>query len=367
MTRKALARIAACALIGLGLATWLSPAAAEPWIAVKEGMKCGVCHVNASGGGMRTPYGNIYAQMQLAATRLAEADAKPWTGQLTERVAVGGNLRASATRIDVPDAASQNLFDVDEARLYFLFSPLPGRLDVYLDQRVAPGASTNQEAWVRYWLDGRNWYLKAGKMYLPWGWRLEDDTAFVRTVPGISFATPDTGVEIGWETANWTSQLAVSNGTAGGPELDDGKQASLRVARLFGGWRLGASANLNDTALGERSMQNVFAGWRTGPVGWLAEVDFIRDESSTGVVRQRVALLEANWWMRQGHNLKFTFERLDPDTALDEDEQDRISVVWEYFPIEFLELRVGARMYDGDPAVDVQNRSVYLVQLHGFF
>jgi hypothetical protein len=61
------------------------------------------------------------------------------------------------------------------------------------------------------------------------GWRLEDDTAFVRQVTGISFATPDKGVELGYESEAWTAQLSVTNGTAGGPEQDSGKQVSLRA------------------------------------------------------------------------------------------------------------------------------------------
>jgi len=360
--------VCAIVLVLLGLPGAFRPAHAEPWIAVQSGMKCAACHVNASGGGMRNEYGNSYAQMQLAATQLAAADAERWNGRVNEFVAFGGNLRAGARQIDVPDQDTQQLFELDEGRLYLQFSPVPGRIDVYIDQRVAPGGSMNLEAYGRYWFTDRDWYLKAGRMYLPYGLRLEDDTAFIRTVPGINFTTPDTGIEIGWESARWTAQLAVSNGTAGGPELDTGKQASLRAEHVRGGWRAGASINVNDTDAGTRSMQNVFAGVRTGPIAWLGEVDFIRDDSFAGdALTQQVALLEANWNFRQGHNLKITAEYLEPDTDIDDDEQNRYSVFWEVFPFEFTQVRLGTRWYDGDPEVDTQNRTLVVLQLHGYF
>lgn len=352
----------------LCLSALFTDARAEPWIAVKEGLKCTACHVNPSGGGMRTEYGNLYAQMQLAATQLLAADADRWTGRLNRHVALGGNLRADARHIEIPNQPSQTLFELDEARLYLLFSPVPGRVDVYLDQRVAPGSSLNREAYARYSSESGNWYVKAGQMYLPYGLRLEDDSAFIRRVPGINFTTPDSGVEVGWEDARWSAQLALSNGTAGATEVDNGKQISTRLEYIDSGWRAGVSVNTNDTDAGTRNMQSLFAGLRTGPVAWLAEVDFIRDDSFTrNALTQQAALIEANWSFRQGHNLKVTAELLEPDADADSDERQRYSIYWEYFPFEFTQVRFGTRMHDDNRGVDLQNRTVVVLQLHGFF
>jgi hypothetical protein len=257
---------------------------------------------------------------------------------------------------------------VEEARAYLDVAIIPGRLSVYVDERVAPGTAENMEANVRFWIREAELYVKAGKMYLPFGWRLEDDNAFVRQASGIGMTVPDNGVEVGWERGPLTAQLAISNGTAGGPEDNKGKQGSFRGEYVQAIWRAGASASFNDSELGDMKAFALHAAVRTGPVVWLGEVDYIDNESlGPGGRKQLVSLAEADWLILPGHNLKLTHEFLEPDDDVDEDEQTRTSLVYELSPVEFLQLRVGARIYDGIPQNDLQNRRQYFVQLHGFF
>lgn len=358
----------ACALAALLLSLGCSGrAAAEPYLAVREGLKCLSCHVNPTGGGLRTVFGNAYAQTRLAAERIETGD-EIWTGVINKFLAIGGDFRGSATYTDVPHQASQSAFETQEFRLYAAASVIPERLTLYLDQRVAPGGSQNLEAYARLSFGAGRYYLKAGQLYLPYGLRLEDDSAFIRQAPGINFTTPDNGVELGLETELWTAQLALSNGTAGAAENNSGKQASLRVEQVRERWRAGFSANFNSTDLGDRNMQNIFVGFRTGPIAWLAEADYIDDDSLVGGERQqRAGLLEANWSWRQGQNLKLTTEYFEPDDDIDEDERNRYSLVWEYTPIQFLQSRLGLRINDGIPQNDVQNRRSLFWELHGFF
>jgi len=356
------------AVLTIGLLA-ASTAEAEPYLAVRQGLKCITCHVNPTGGGLRNPYGHVFAQNELAARRIDTGDAQ-WLGQISRVFSIGGDLRARGTVTDLPDADEQDTaFDLDELRAYLDFSVIPDRLSVYVDQHFAPGGSRNLEAYGWLWLgEDRRYYVKAGQMYLPYGLRLEDDMAFIRQVPGINFGTPDNGVELGLEAGPWTAQLAVSNGTAGGPESDDGKQWSLRGEYVRAAWRLGASYNLNDADGGERHLGALFAGLRTGPIAWLAEADYIEDQGlPDDRRRQWVGLLEANWMPRRGHNLKGTVESLDPDTDVDEDERNRYSFVWEYTPIQYLQLRGGVRVYDGIPQNELQNRRFGFIELHAFF
>ena len=340
---------------------------AEPYLAVQSGLRCAMCHVNQTGGGMRTPFGNQFAQTQLAANRWPDG-AAAWNGQLGSYFGAGANLRASATRSDVAGSRQSEPFDLREARVYFSFTPMADRLSFYLDHYLRPGSAQNREAFVRYSAADGSHYLKAGRIYLPFGWRLQDNSAFVRSQSAIDMVGPDRGVELGWDPGPLSLQFAVSNGTFGEPEVDDGKQYSLQAAYLQEAWRVGVAANFNDQDIGDRSVFGIFGGLRTGPVAWLAEVDMIEDRSTPGgKLRSFAWLLEGNWRPRQGHNLKASIEGLDPDRDGGGDLLTRFSAVYEYTPIPFLQLRGGARRYDGPSQLPLQNRREYFIELHGFF
>ena len=371
MTRpgKTISRWSALAALFSCLMSWNVPAAAEPYLAVRQGLACSGCHVNPTGGGMRNLAGNAFAQNQLAARHIDTGETQ-WLGELNRFVALGGDFRGNATYTDFPEGADENLaFDVNELRLYLDARVIPERLSVYVDQRLAPGESRNLEAYALLRLGQSNrWHLKAGKMYLPFGLRLEDDTAFIREVSGINFDTSDNGVEAGFESGPWNAQFAVSNGTAGGAETGSGKQWSLRGEHVASAWRVGASYNFNDADQTERHISALHGGVRTGPVAWLAEVDFVEDRGLPGGgLRRWVGLVEANWMLLRGHNLKATVETIRPDSDLDLEDQDRYSLVYEYFPMQFLQLRGGVRIYEGTEGDDLENRRFGFIELHGYF
>jgi hypothetical protein len=358
--KKVAGWLAAAALLIAG-----AQAQAEPYLAAQMGLKCVQCHVNPTGGGLRSVFGNTFAQTTLAQKRLG-SEEDLWTGQVMKFLAVGGNARADLSWEEIPDQDSTNEFEVEEARVYLDFGVIPNRLSVYLDQRFAPGTSANLEANVRYWIRENAIYVKAGRMYLPFGYRLEDDGAFVRSLSGINMQAPDEGAEIGFESGSWSAQLAVSNGTGGGAEIDSGKQATTRVEFVQSRWRAGASLLYNDTDLGSRTGAAVFGAFNLGPVTLLGEVDYFDDES-IGDGKLMATLAEADWKLVQGHNLKLAYEWLEPNDDIDEDEQTRASVLYEWSPIQFVQLRMGVRVYEGIPQNDIQNRKQAFIQLHGFF
>ena len=191
-------------LFGLSAVLACRPATAEPWLAVKTGLKCMLCHTNPTGGGKRNVFGNIFAQSELARRRIevpelaaTSGDAVPgfsqdfWTGELNRFLSIGGDLRTNYTYTDIPNRDNTSEFDTEEVLLYVDFSVIPGRLSFYIDEQVAPGGADNREAYGLFWMRDNTIYFKAGKMFLPYGLRLEDDTAFVRRVPGINYETPD--------------------------------------------------------------------------------------------------------------------------------------------------------------------------------
>ena len=86
-----------CAFVALVCVSILHVAQAEPYFAVREGLKCASCHFNPAGGGLRNVFGNGWAQSALPARRIEGTGTDAWTGVLNSFVALGGNLRANAT------------------------------------------------------------------------------------------------------------------------------------------------------------------------------------------------------------------------------------------------------------------------------
>ena len=193
-------------------------------------------------------------------------------------------------------------------------------------------------------------------------------TGTCSSAPDADFAsTPDNGVELGYERGAWSGQLAVTNGAANAG-TGSGHQVTTQAVYVQRLWRLGAAASFTQSVGGNRRVAGLFAGVRAGPVAVLGEADLVRDEGFAGGARNlRSALAEADYAIARGHNLKVTAEYYDPDQAVREDQQTRYSLLYEYTPLPFLQLRAGLRRYRGIPQNDLQNRRLTFVELHGFF
>jgi len=346
---------------------FFSSALAEPYLAVRSGLKCVACHVNPTGGGKRNEFGSAYSQTSMIEKKLNEDD-KGWYGRINDYLAFGGDIRMNAELTRTPNQRDSSEFKLDETLLYFEGNIIPGRATFYFDERIAPGSALNREAYALLWTKSKNAYIKAGRFFLASGYRLEDDAAFIRQVTGINFNSSDTGVEAGYETPTTSTTFSVTNGTNGGDEIDNKKQYNLRTEYVQPTWRLGGGVNHNAGDNGnERTIANIFTGFKLGGLDWLGEIDYIDDQSGTTDLTQAIYYLEATLEYQKGHNFKVSLEYLDPNTDVDEDHQTRTSLVWEYSPFQFTQLRTGLRLYDGIPQNDFQNREEFFVQLHNYF
>ena len=364
------------------LAGLLAPAAAlaEPYLAVRTGYKCMVCHVNPTGGGKRTEFGAIYGQTALPASRLdletgdaipdGAPDPTPFTGKVNNHLGFGADLRANARATFTPNTTPSQAyaFDPVRAQVYMEIRPIVDRLTIYLDERVSPGAATNRETYAMLSTKNREWYVKMGRMFVPFGLRLEDDTAFIRQVTGTNFNSFDDGVEGGMEIGPWSVYVSMTNGAGGGTETNRGKLISSLAAYVQPDWRIGVSASTNFNGTADRRMQSVFAGLRTGIVSWLASAVQVADDGTpTGRITQTATLFEGNVEVAKGHNLKLTYEYLDPNTDVSEDQRERYSAVYEYSPFQFTQFRLGARKSNGIPQNNAQNATEVFLQWHAFF
>ena len=156
MSRRAYLTLLSLAAALLGA----TAAHAEPYLAVANGYKCGQCHVNPTGGGERTVFGEIFSQTVLPARHI-DTGTDPWTGQLNRYISIGGDLRYDFTVQQVPNTLTTNQFDLQQARVYLAASVIPDRLLVYVDEQVAPGGALNREAWGMFWWDDHTSYVKS--------------------------------------------------------------------------------------------------------------------------------------------------------------------------------------------------------------
>jgi hypothetical protein len=353
-----------CAIASL-LAAVTPAADAEPYLAIQQGYKCNECHVNPTGGGLRNAFGAVFTENVLAQNPLPEG-FPVWTGSVFKFLQLGADARWDISRTEVPDAPTTRQSGFEQIRAYGNLILIPDRLTYYLDEQLAPGNATPIEYYGRYNDPKYGWYVKGGQFYVPFGWRLQDNTSFVREVSGISMTTPDRGIELGLERPGWSAQLDYTRGEAN-IALSTGHEITGQVVRVWSQWRVGAAASFTESDLGNRQVEGLFVGARSGAVDWLGELDFVRDAGYPGSARRLIGGLgEANWGFRKGQNLKITAEYFDPDLSVANDQQTRWSLVYEYTPIPFFQLRAGYRRYRGIPQNDLENRRLLFLELHAF-
>jgi hypothetical protein len=348
-----------------GLLFIVKNAVAEPYLAVKTGAKCSACHINPLGGGQRTKFGNVYGHIQLpkSMSNMTNADI----GKLTDYLSVGGNFRYNAQASRDNAETNSSTFRVDSAQVYVTLQPKDSKFTFYIDQQIAPGAAINREAFVMYKFSG-NHYVKAGKMYVPYGWRLEDDTSFVRQVTGFNFDSSDNGIELGLEYDKTIINFFVTNGTSSVANNDDNFLYGAKFERLFDAARIGSTIVVNSADRNEQRFLNVYGGWSWKKLALLAEANIIQtSQDADEDIEEFVSLIEANYEVMKGLNLKLTGEYYDPDRDISNNEETRYSIVVEYAPISNLQLRSGVRSSEGIPQQPSRTSDFVFFQTHVYF
>ncbi|MEY8214725.1 MAG: hypothetical protein RPR97_09615, partial [Colwellia sp.] len=247
-------------------------------------------------------------------------------------------------------------------------------LSLYVDQQVSPGSAINRETIVMYQFEQgesiQDSYIKAGKLFIPYGLRIEDDSAFIRTATGMNFDNSDNGVEYGFNYKNTAINLYVANGTSQATNNDDSFLYGMRFEQLFSNFRIGSSIALND---GDKQVQmfNVYGGMQWRDFTFLAEIDHITLEAANNVnqqdITQLISLAEINYQWKQGWNFKLTAEYFDSDDDVSENEQTRYSFISEYTPISNIQLRLGFRATQDIPQKPQQNYDMVFMQSHFYF
>jgi hypothetical protein len=381
--RKLFTSLAICIL---GSIYWGAPSVrAEPFLAIQEGYKCSQCHVNMTGGGKRTDFANIYSQTRLtnkfvdwrSILQGADKDADKdkgnppktdsqssfFTGRLNDYIALGGDFRTLYSQTRTSGQSTTDSFNQRKQNLYLEVDLVPDHVVFY---ETFPGGGDAQEIFglLKGEVKGAPVYLKAGQFFLPFGLRLQDDTAVTRSVTGFTYGTTDVGVELGFEPGPWSLQVAATNGTGSSLETNHSKKLTTSLAFVQKYFRVGGSYSSNKDAQGvETKISGVNGGLQLGRFGFLGESDIVEDPST----KQRASLFEVNFLVTRGSTLKFTYEYHDPSTAIYENARERYSFVYETFPIQFTQFRMGYRDRRGIPQNAQFNANEIFAELHLYF
>jgi hypothetical protein len=263
-----------------------------------------------------------------------------------------------------------NTFDLTQANLYGSVELFDEALSLYIDETVAPGGASSREI---YGLLRGPWnsYVKGGRMVLPFGLRLQDDTAFIREITGFNHGVQDLGVEVGLEPGPWSISLAASNGTQGSSDDNRDKQFTGMAQFVQRHWRIGAHATYNNAATAKRAGFGGFAAVNIGRLTLLAEVDRLIDEleelPGDPVERRLLFYGAVNYQLAKGLNLKFAYDYADPDTSESDDSFIRFSAGVEYTVTQFVQLRLFYRFRDDVESSLRDDEGLLDFEIHLFF
>jgi len=388
-------------LTALVTASLLGPPAVrgEPYFMVRSGAKCNDCHVNQTGGGMRTAFAHIHARDILRDLNFLPlpSGVKPLNPQVHERVRLGLNLRVRDTMIfedrrdrrgRVPNNEAfrsrvrSNEIDVNQFLAFGLVDLWPDVLQFYVDEDLNGGANNREVMGIIRGFLPWDAYVKFGRLFPTYGLRVQDDQAFIRARSGFTFQNPDDGAEMGFAPGPFFVATSITNGIEGDRDLQAtvngygvfedvpvvrnvlagasfARQSSERwVAGLYGGANLWRFTGLGEFDLiDDRTFERVTATDAGGR-------EFVVDRVPTATSKdQFAAYAELNFLLLDWLNLRGTFDFVK--VAGDRD-QTRYAVGLEPFLNRFLQPRLQYRINNGPPGMPDLNTAELLFELHMF-
>lgn len=341
-------------------------------------LSCGVCHVNPSGGMLRNESGFIFGTKALPWKTDIPDDIRDSLQSIRSNkfLSLGGDFRF--LRLDGEDRDTSPLLFPMQADLYA--NADLGNHVAFMTQfgMERGGNSTVREAFGMIKNLPYNSYLKVGKFVPPYGHRLEDHTAFIRTKVGLDHSQPGayvSGYEIGAEPVLFFARASVFNADVT-PASDTGKTAQGFSGEV--GWRglwlhLGLSyMKIKDfaaTPVSEtgRSAYGAFGALRYKNLSYLFEVDSRMDDIEgigTSNEKALITFNELNYHVVKGSNIKLRYETYDPDEGITDYEQRRYVIGYDFFPYPFTELNVQYRINREE---DERSNNDLLLMVHLWF
>jgi hypothetical protein len=329
-----------------------------PRFSSRMNLPCQSCHVNPAGGGMRNTFGANFGRDDISVKAWQEEySLEDFSTKLNNFISYGADFRflgfyQSKTS---PEVSASSFF--------------PMQMDVYLNLAVSKkinlyvnpafGPYNRLEMFAVAKVLPLNGYLKLGRFAPSHGLRYDDHTSFIRqATPFRNYGGQQSGLEIGLQPAPISIIGAVTNGMRG--DLDGGLAKAV-FGKIEGHINIGPAnlmagvSSYNDASGGQNL--NLLEGYAAVTIGERLTVggtaEQIRGNAATMSVssdinqrntlnsdlKQFAVLVEADYVLVQGFDLKFMYDFFDPNTEVKSGTAQRYSGGFEFMPIGGVEVR----------------------------
>lgn len=351
---------------------------ALPRFASRTNFACRNCHVNPTGGGMRSPFGVSYGRDDVPVKSWQEQYAlEDFNTNLTDFLSYGADVRLLYFYQKKDNSPERSSFFPMQADVYFNFA-LSKKVNLFVNPAFGP--------FQRYEVFGlakvmpANGYVKVGRFTPSYSLRLDDHTSYVRE------ATPfrnNSGQQAGVELAIAPDPVSIVGGVTNGVS---GDRASSVPKALYGradakfkagpvNVSLGASAYRDNAGGGTLTM---YSGFGTISLGEnftiVSEIGQMRGDSplmsingdrngrnsNRSELTQRTMMVEASYLLSSGFDLKFMYDFFDPNIDVQSGTATRYSAGFELFPVSGVEVRPLYR-YTDDTVLQVKTTDIHVL------
>jgi hypothetical protein len=313
-----------------------------------------------------------------------EDEEFPFDPRIGESITLGADARTQFLYLPSNDSSTFHMMTVS------LYGDVRLGRDVSFFMKfdlvnTAYGERSGPEAFLLARVLPGRWYVKGGDFLPAYGIRIDDHTGYTRggdlgsipgatSLPGLIFGPnyKDIGLEVGGALGGMEIAAGVYNGTGNGSRLGFSGDKAF-VARLEYGFSAGevnAFLGSSGYVFGDYLMGGVHAGIGAGPFALYGEADFTRFRMSPsgylidGAPDAMAAFAAAEYRLFRGVWLTAKYDVFDPTRGSPADNDTRVTLGLELFPLPFIEVRPQFRITGEHPSVE---NNLALLQLHAWF
>ena len=355
----------------------ISAAEPVPRYALKNGETCSLCHVNPSGSGLRTEYGNSLVSGEELPVYTEEVS---YSGMISEHLQLGGDVRLQRIVAEPDTTGIQTAGFPMQADIYGAVKPTK-QIDIIWKIDLL---NSYHQVWSQIKIFPNGGMIRFGKTMPTYGLRIADHTAFIKggnlsldyDLPqeGLPFS-PRKAAPFAFETAVYLGDLYITAGVSetylASANWGLTFTRNLREQTLFSRVEYsGSLKNLHFTAGGSvmhednLNLRGFFGGMSFWKMQWLAEVDWARNWAGENV--SMASYNHLNYSLMQGLDVGFKFETFDVDIDSSGQSIQRLSLGIDYIPIPYVQIKAQVRKSETmNP--DFKGKPEYLLQLHTWF